>query len=345
MIKIGVICPSEIAFRRFLPALKQCKYFSYVGIAIASEKEWFGDNIESTSSEEKRVILEKEEKKALSFKEKYGGKIFYGYQKLIEYEGVDAIYLPLPPALHFYWGEKVLQSGKHLLIEKPATTMLDDTQKLLALAKEKRLAVHENYMFVFHEQLNMVQNIIDNKELGELRMIRIDFGFPKRASNDFRYVKALGGGALLDCGGYTLKYARMLLGNSIKIDTAMSNYTDEFDVDLYGSATLSNNENQIIQISFGMDNDYKCMLEIWGSKGRLVTNRILTAPVGFSPSCTIYTQQGLEERKIPMDDTFKKSLLHFAKCIQEETTRSQTYLEIQEQAELVEEFRKRVGKY
>ena len=42
MIRIGILCPSEIAFRRFLPALRKCEQFQYVGVATASVNEWFG---------------------------------------------------------------------------------------------------------------------------------------------------------------------------------------------------------------------------------------------------------------------------------------------------------------
>ena len=42
-----------------------------------------------------------------------------------------------------------------------------------------------------------------------------------------------------------------------------------------------------VQIGFGMDNDYKCELEVWGSKGTLRTGRVLTAPAGFVPKMTI----------------------------------------------------------
>lgn len=47
LVKIGIICPSEIAFRRFMPALVQNelnnKMFSFMGIAIASPEEWGGE--------------------------------------------------------------------------------------------------------------------------------------------------------------------------------------------------------------------------------------------------------------------------------------------------------------
>ena len=44
MIKIGVLCPSEIAFRRFLPAVMKVDDIQYCGVAMASEEEWFGKN-------------------------------------------------------------------------------------------------------------------------------------------------------------------------------------------------------------------------------------------------------------------------------------------------------------
>ena len=38
--KIGIICPSEIAFRRFLPSLQRISEFTFAGVAIANPAEW-----------------------------------------------------------------------------------------------------------------------------------------------------------------------------------------------------------------------------------------------------------------------------------------------------------------
>ena len=62
---------------------------------------------------------------------------------------------------------------------------------------------------------------------------------------------------------------------------------------MYGSATMVNDEGMVAQLAFGMDNDYKCDLEIWGSLGTITSNRILTAPVGFVPSYTIKNESKL----------------------------------------------------
>ena len=330
MMRIGIICPSEIAFRRFLPALKEAGCFEYAGVAIASKEEFVGATDE---------ILTKERAKAQTFVDSYGGKIYEGYKTLIESEDVDAIYLPLPPGLHYKWAKAALDAGKHTLVEKPCTIALANTEDLLKEAGEKGLAVHENYMFAFHDQIEAVNGIVRSGEIGDVRLYRISFGFPMRAQNDFRYNKALGGGALLDCGGYTMKYASMLLGPTAKLKYAQSNNIEGFSVDMYGSAAMVNDEGVTAQIAFGMDHNYKCELEVWGSKGTLYTNRILTAPAGFVPEVVI--RKGNEEEKcnLPADDAFKKSILHFCECIKDAEVRKENYETLLRQARLVEQFK------
>jgi len=332
MIKIGIICPSEIALRRFMPALALIPNFKFMGVAIADKSEWIG-------ATDKTILAEEE--KANVFTAQYGGNIYRSYKSIINSDEIDAIYLPLPPALHFFWAKMAINAGKHVFIEKPATTALKDTLEIIELAKSNSLAIHENYMFSFHEQLNSINEIIKSGEIGDVRLYRISFGFPRRATNDFRYIKKLGGGALLDCGGYTLKYASMLLGPSAKILCAQSNYLNNFDVDIYGSATLVNDKGTTAQIAFGMDNSYKCDLEVWGSKGCLTTGRVMTAPAGFVPELTIKIGNESEIRKLSADDAFMKSIIKFNECINNENVRISNYNEILKQAEMVDGFLKK----
>ena len=127
-----------------IPALKEAGCFEYAGVAIASKEEFVGATDE---------ILAKERAKAQTFVDSYGGKIYDGYKTLIESDYVDAIYLPLPPGLHYKWAKAALDAGKHTLVEKPCTIALANTEDLLNEAGDKGLAVHENYMFAFHDQI------------------------------------------------------------------------------------------------------------------------------------------------------------------------------------------------
>lgn len=339
MIKIGIICPSEIAFRRFMPAIKKSTEFEYVGVAYATKEEWFGEKAIEISDESFSKIKESELAKAKNFEQTYGGKIFEGYEAMIKSGEIDAVYIPLPPALHYEWAKLALDNNLHTFVEKPSTTSLKDTSKLVELASKNNLVLHENYMFIYHSQLERIENLVRSGEIGEVRLYRVDFGFPQRPASDFRYNKNLGGGALMDCGGYTLKYANRLLGGDAEIICANSFYKDEFEVDIAGAATLKNSKGQAVQISFGMDNDYRCSIDIWGSQGTLKSGRILTAPERFEPSYVISKNGEEQIFKMEADDTFLKSLMRFKECINDKIKREENYKDLVKQAELVEEFK------
>jgi len=340
-IKVGIICPSEIAFRRFLPSLQKVNEFSFAGVAIASPEEWAGDGKVTADT---TAIIDKERQKAQTFIDNYGGRIFEGYKTLITSPEVDVVYLPLPPALHFRWAKFALENGKHAYVEKPFTTNLEHAQELLDLAKQRNLAVHENYMFIFHRQLQAVQDLIAAGEIGKVRQYRISFGFPRRAAYDFRYNKALGGGALLDAGGYCIKYASWLLGDTARLVCANSYYEEGFEVDIFGSCTMVNDEGTAVQMSFGMDCDYKCELEAWGSTGTLTTGRILTAPDGLEPDMVIKHNQEYLTKKLPSDNAFEKSIRKFYDCLTLDEVREDNYRVIMRQSAFVSEF-KRLSNY
>ena len=337
MIRIGVICPSEIAFRRFMPALQKCEDISFTGLAVSAREERFGND--SVADHEWEEIRQQEIGKAKKFTELYGGKIYNSYAEIAAAADIDAIYIPLPPALHYKWAKFALEHGKHVLVEKPATVSAMHSHELVKTANENGLALHENYMFVFHDQLDAIEKIIHSDEIGDVRLYRISFGFPRRALCDFRYNRALGGGALIDAGGYTIRYADRLLGPDSRLVYAQSNYVDEFEVDLYGSAAMVNHAGVTAQIAFGMDNDYKCELEVWGSKGCLKTGRVLTAPAGFVPTAAIIKNNESRTIELPVDDAFYKSIRHFVNCISNKEIREQTYHSIVRQSDLVDEFK------
>ena len=131
MIRIGIISPSEIAFRRFMPALSLLSdNFKFVGIAYATPQEWFDNPAEVADDviDNQQTV---ERNKAQQFIDNYGGKLYHGYESLIKSDDVDAVYIPLPPALHYKWAEKALTCRKHVFVEKPSTISLQDSKALV----------------------------------------------------------------------------------------------------------------------------------------------------------------------------------------------------------------------
>lgn len=140
--KFGIIGTADIAFRRFLPALKLDNESEYIGVATRKLEN------------------------AGKFVEVYGGKAFLGYEDLIKRPDVTSVYIPLPPALHYTWGMKCFDNGKNVLMEKPCTTNMTDTLRLVDKARQRNLVLHENYMFLYHKQLSEIKNAMGTKYAG-----------------------------------------------------------------------------------------------------------------------------------------------------------------------------------
>ncbi len=315
MIQIGILGGAEIAHRMFLPALIQNENFICGGIA--------------SKNPEKRQ----------RFAADFHIPVYNTYEDLIDSPKIEALYIPLPPALHYQWAKQALKHGKHVFLEKPSTVSFSRTQELVKMADTRKLVLQENYMFQYHTQLKEIQKLLISGDIGKIRLIKSSFGFPLRGADDFRYQKALGGGALLDAGGYVVKLATLFLGSSVKVKTACLNSWG-YDVDMFGSVTLENDVGMVFQGSFGMDCYYQCSLEIWGSKGRLYTNRIFTAPPTLAPKVTIETNNGTQELVFEPDNHFAESIQMYYNAIKEDNVREKMYNDMLLQANLIEHVKK-----
>ena len=319
MFKIGILGAADIAFNRFLPALEKVQGVQCAGVASNSPD------------------------KLRRFVDKYNIHVYESYDEVIQDENVDCIYVPLPPVFHYEWAKKALLAGKHVFLEKPSTISAEQTRELVGLAGSMGLVLQENYMFQYHAQLADIEKIIASGELGKLRLVRTSFGFPRRAGGDFRYVKELGGGTMLDNGGYTIKLINRLLGRSTRLVASRLDYDEETGVDIFGTAEFMNADGVLAQAAFGMDCQYQCSLELWGSKGRLTTGRIYTAPDGFVPTALIETGAGSRNIQLASCDAFEESIKMYLRAVDDDGLRADMAQELVRQAEFVDAVRKNEG--
>lgn len=163
-------------------------------------------------------------------------------------EGVEWIYISTPISTHYDLAKKYLELGKNVICEKPLTDSLEKTKELLKLSESKGVCLYEVCMFQYHKQYEHLRGFISNN-IDSLKTLSAKFTIPHLAKDDIRYVKRLGGGALLDVGYYPISLLVLLFGkpNNVKA-TKLSE--DGCEVDLIGSAI------------FEYDNFY-CIAE-WG---------------------------------------------------------------------------------
>jgi len=290
-LRIGVMGCADIAWRAMLPAMMECEDVCPVAIASRTEE------------------------KARKFADRFKCDAFVGYEKLLDCDSIDAVYMPLPTGLHEKWVIKTLEAGKHILVEKSFADNIRSARAMVDMAQEKKLLVLENFLFPHHFQHTWVKNLIAGGELGDIHLLRCTFGFPPLPRNNFRYDRHLGGGALLDAGAYVVKASQLFLGSDLKILGANLKCDDDLGIDIYGDAMFKNNVEQIAQVSFGFDYYYQCNYELLGTKGKLVVERAFTPPPGLRPTVSLEYQDRKQMITLSEDNYYVNMWRYFARTV------------------------------
>lgn len=105
------------------------------------------------------------EKKSIA--DEYGIKFFTNYKELLK--GVDAVTVVVPTDLHYKVVKDCLESGKHVLIEKPITTKSEQAKELVKLAENKGLILSVGYLYRFNNSIKRLKELM--KDIGEIQYI------------------------------------------------------------------------------------------------------------------------------------------------------------------------------
>ena len=97
---------------------------------------------------------------------------------------IEAVVIATPVATHFDFALRCLESGKHILVEKPMATTVAEVKQIGKIANEKGLVAMVGHTFLFNSAVRYVKTLIDLGRLGDIRYIysqRVNLG---RIRND-----------------------------------------------------------------------------------------------------------------------------------------------------------------
>ncbi|MFD4576159.1 Gfo/Idh/MocA family protein [Streptomyces sp. NPDC058417] len=289
VLRVGVVGCAAIARRTTLPALAADPSVRLVAVASRSRA------------------------KAEDVARAFGCEPVTGYAALLDRDDIDAVYVPLPPAQHPEWVGRALAAGKHVLAEKPFAVDEKSAADLVAAARAAGLLLMENFAFLHHGQHDAVRALVDEGAIGEVRHLTAEFGFPPLPDGDIRHDPALGGGALLDAGVYTLRAASLYLGPRVAVHGAVLRTDPALGVDVAGAALAADPGGRTAQLTFGFDRAYRCATTLWGSEGSIALDRAFTAPPGLRPVLRLTRQDLVEERTLPAGHQFASLIARFAR--------------------------------
>ncbi|WP_413999690.1 Gfo/Idh/MocA family oxidoreductase [Flavobacterium sp. W1B] len=140
-------------------------------------------------------------------------KSYSSLEALLE-DDVDLVIVNTPVETHFEYAKKVLEAGKHAIVEKAFTTTVAEAKELAALAKVKglKLAVFQNRRW--DSDLKTVRKIILDGVLGEI--VEAEFHFDRYSPNlspkQHKETANSGAGILKDLGPHLIDQALYLFG-------------------------------------------------------------------------------------------------------------------------------------
>jgi predicted dehydrogenase len=286
-VRIGILGCSDIARRKFIPALANCK--NALLFAVSSR------DLKSTA----RLFPD---------------CMVTGYEELLESPTVDLVYLSLPNHLHEEWTIKALEAGKHVICEKPLTTTLASTEKILDCASKNRRLIYENQMFLFHPQHAIIKNMIDAGKIGRIKALRSFFGFPYPKEGDFRLDPLQGGGAFHDLARYPLGIASYLLSSLPHVFRGHSTWRGSLNTSVTGTSITRNDEIFTFSIRFGQQ--YEAVYEVIGETGMIRLERAYTTPSDYENRIFFTTGNRTEEISVPAADHFKLMIESICNIIQ-----------------------------
>ncbi|MGW7169900.1 Gfo/Idh/MocA family protein [Streptomyces sp. NPDC054884] len=292
-VRIGVLGCADIARRRVLPA-----FAADPGSRVAAVASRDGGRARETA-------------------DRFDCAAVTGYDRLLADPTVEAVYVPLPVALHADWIERALRAGKHVLGEKPLTGDVDSTRRLFELAAARGLVLAENFMFPRHPLHRRVRELVTGGAIGELRSFTGEFAIPAPPPGDVRYDEALGGGTLLDIAVNPLLAARLFLGPALTVCGARLRRHPVHGVDTGGAVLLAAPDGVTAQVVFGMEHAYRAGYELWGSAGRIRVERAYAPPADHCPVIRVERPEGVEELVLPPADQYLEAVRAFSHAVRQ----------------------------
>ncbi|GEL08732.1 Gfo/Idh/MocA family protein [Salisediminibacterium halotolerans] len=294
-VRWGILGSANIAKKNMVPAIQEAANAELAAVASESGKA------EETAAD-------------------WGAPLFYqSYSTLLKDPDIDAVYIPLPNALHQKWVIEAIKNGKHVLVEKPAATTADDVIAMGAAAKEYNVKWMEAFMYQFHPQHEYVKELIADGAIGEVKRFRSTFSFPLDLSSDnIRLNKELGGGSLFDVGCYCVHASRMILDSEPSKVFSNGRLLEEDGIDISSTAILTfEGVDAVIDCSFeeAKSNRYS----VSGTKGHIevpFAYRADTNPNGGVGE-VILKDVNCEvlEHKTFAADPFLIQVEHFSDCV------------------------------
>jgi dihydrodiol dehydrogenase / D-xylose 1-dehydrogenase (NADP) len=267
------------------------------------------------------AVGSRRKERAENFAAEFGIPKAYGsYEELVRDPDIDVIYVATPHTAHKECAALCLNAGKAVLCEKPLAVNAAQAEEMIRLAAGKKLFLMEAMWTRFLPCSRKVRELIYDGTIGEVNIIKADFGFHCAWNPENRmFNPVLAGGALLDLGVYTVAYASMAMKGLKPEEITGTADIGETGVDESFCASLRYGNGKLASLCGAARTETAREAWILGSKGSIHIPEFWRAS-----HCVLHLEKQEEERfDFPFESTgYQFEAAGVMQCLREGKTES-----------------------
>lgn len=211
-------------------------------------------------------------------------EVFTNPDELLARDDIDLVTVITPHNTHAELGKRILEAGKHCILEKPMCIAAADGYEMLRIAKERgrMLSVYHNRRW--DGWYLTLKELMAKGLIGDIFRIEMAFGGFGKPLDWWRSDKAISGGALYDWGAHLFDYSLGVVPGKIKSVRGVVNnllwheYTNEDHVD--STVYMENGATINVQIS-SLAHAGKPHVRLLGTKGAIIDSNIFDGELQF----------------------------------------------------------------
>ena len=249
--------------------------------------------ISSVDSEDLVAIYSRDQGRAEAFAEKHGAKAAYDdLDRMLADPRIDAVFVAAPNSLHAQHGLRAAAAGKHVMMEKPMTTTLEDAVSLVQGCRDAGVRLGMAFMMRHHPGHVLASKIFKQGTLGKINLAHVQGGPGTRGQGPppprtglqawWEDPDQIGGASvMMGIGVHLADLLRFVLGQEVVEVSAMSDgQTDQRPLEQLTTLLLRFDGGTIATLTCGrIIPDNRNDLVLYGIDGRLATQRTVSANV------------------------------------------------------------------
>lgn len=280
------------------------------------------------------AVYARKAERAAAFAAKYGIEQHYSdLDAVINDSGCEVVDICLPNYLHAEATIKAAKAGKHVIIEKPLATTLEDADRMIRACRDAGVKLMYAEELCFAPKYERVRAMVKEGAVGDIYMLKQGEKHSGPHSDWFYDINLAGGGVLMDMGCHAFGWFGWMLGNA-KPKSVMASMSTVFH-----KGRTRGEDNSVVIVEY--DNGVTAVAEnSWAKHGGMDdrsevygTGGVIYADLFMGNAAVAYSREGYGYAMEKADTTkgwsfpifeeafnqgYPHELRHFIECIRED---------------------------